>query len=74
MLAGFGAAHYQPAAEELFIVQFFHGALRFLNSLHLHKGKPFRALVVPVTYDFGILDVPDSVEQLEKIALGCIER
>ena len=41
MLAGFGAAHYQPAAEEFLIVQFFHGAFRFLDGLHLHKGKPF---------------------------------
>src|SRR6266496_4579598 len=27
-----------------------------------------------VTYDFRILDVSDSVEQLKKIALGCVER
>lgn len=74
MLAGFGAAYYQSAAEEFLIVQFFDGAFRFLNGLHLYKGKPFRALVVPITYDFRILDVPDSVEQFEKIALGCVER
>jgi hypothetical protein len=29
---------------------------------------------VAITHDLGILDVPDSVEQFEKIALGCVER
>src|SRR6266550_1381571 len=74
MLAGFGAAHYQPAAEKFLIVQFFHGPLRFLDGLHLHKGKPFRALVMAIAYDLRILNVSDSVEQFKKIALGCVER
>jgi hypothetical protein len=74
MLAGFGAAHYQPAAEEFLVVQFFHGPFRFLNSLHLYKRETFRALVMAVTYNFRILNVSDSVEQLKKIAFGCVER
>jgi len=41
MLARFGAAHYQPAAEEFLIVQFFHRAFRFLNGLHLYKRETF---------------------------------
>ena len=41
MLAGFGAAYYQPAAEEFLIVQFFHGALRFLDGLHLYECETF---------------------------------
>ncbi len=39
MLVGFRAAHDQPAAEELLVVQFLHCALCFLNGLHLHKCK-----------------------------------
>jgi len=74
MLAGFCAAYYQPAAEEFLIVQFFHGALRFVDGLHLYKRKTFRALVVAVTYDFRILNVSDAVEQFKQIALGCVER
>ena len=41
MLAGFGAAYYQPAAEEFLIVQFFHRPFRFLNGLHLYKRETF---------------------------------
>ena len=73
MLAGFGAAHYQPATEEFLVVQFFHGAFCFLDALHLHKSKTFRALVVPVTYDLRILHVSDAVEQFKEIALSCVE-
>jgi hypothetical protein len=29
---------------------------------------------VAVAYNLGILDVSNSVEQFEKIALGCVER
>jgi hypothetical protein len=73
MFAGLGAAHYQPASEEFFIVQFFHGAFRFLDGLHLHKSKTFRALVVAVAYDLRILHMPHAVEQFKEIALGGIE-
>jgi len=41
MLSGFRTAYYQPAAEEFLIVQFFHGAFRFVDSLHLYKRKTF---------------------------------
>jgi len=74
MLIGFCPAHDQPAAKEFFVVQFLHGAFRFLDGLHLYKGETFRALVVPVTYDLGILHVPHSVEQFKQIALGSVER
>jgi len=74
MLSGFSAAYHQPAAEEFLVVQFFHGALRFVDGLHLYERKTFRALVVAVTYNFGILNVSDAVEQFKQIALGCVER
>jgi hypothetical protein len=74
MLAGFCAAYNEPAAEEFFVMQFLHGAFCFLDCLHLHEGKTFRALVMPVTYDLGVLNVSDTVEQFEEIALGSIER
>ena len=41
MLAGFGAAYYQPAAEEFLVVQLFHGASRFVDGLHLYERKTF---------------------------------
>ena len=74
MLAGFGAAHYQPATEEFLVVQFLHSAFRFLDGLHLHKRKTFRALVVPIAYDLCVLHVSNAVEQVEEIALGGVER
>jgi hypothetical protein len=74
MLVGFCPAHDQPAAEEFFVVQFLDGAFRFLDGLHLHKGKTLRALVVPVAYDLGILHVPYSVEQFKQIAFGSVKR
>ena len=55
-------------------MQFFHGAFCFLDGLHLNKGKPFGTLVVPITYYFGVLHVSDTVEELEQIALGRVER
>ena len=73
MLARFRAAHHQLAAEEFFVVQFLDGALRFLDGLHLHKGEPFGALVMPITYDLCVLHMTDAVEQLEEIALRGVE-
>ena len=74
MFARFRAAHDQLAAEEFFVVQFVHGAFRFVDRLHLHEGEAFRALVVPIAHDFGVLHVADAVEQLEEIALRRVER
>ena len=54
-------------------MQLLYGALRFLDGLHLDKGKTFRALIVPVTYNLGVLDVTDAVEQFEEIAFRGIE-
>ena len=73
MLARFRAADHELAAEEFFIMQFLHSALRFLDGLHLHEGKSLRALVVPVTYDLRVLDVPNAVEQFEQVAFGRVE-
>jgi hypothetical protein len=55
-------------------VQFVHSALGFLDGLHLNKRKAFRALVVPIAYDLCVLDVSNTVEQVEEIALGGVER
>lgn len=74
MLIGFRAAHNEPATEEFLVVQFLHSAFRFLDGLHLHKRKTFRALVVPIAYDLCVLHVSNAVEQVEEIALGSVER
>ena len=74
MLVGFRAAHNEPAAEEFLVVQFLHRAFRFLDGLHLHKRKTFRALVVPIAYHLRIVHVSDAIEQFEEIALGRVKR
>ena len=74
MLIGFGAAYYESATEEFLVVQFIYGAFRFLDGLHLHKRKTFRALVMAVAYDLCVLHMSNAVEQFEEIALGGIER
>jgi len=74
MLIGFRAAHNEPATEEFLVVQFLHGAFRFLDGLHLHKRKTFRALVVPIAYDLCVVHVANAIEQVEEIALGGVER
>jgi hypothetical protein len=73
MLIGFRAAHNEPATEEFLVVQLLHCAFRFLDGLHLHKRKTFRALVVPVAYNLCVLHVANAVEQVEEIALGGVE-
>jgi hypothetical protein len=62
MLAGFRAADHEFAAEEFFVVQFLHRSFRFFDGLHLHKGETLGALVMPVTYDLGVLHVADAIE------------
>jgi hypothetical protein len=74
MLIGFGTAHHEPATEKFLIVQFVYCAFCFVNGLHLHKREAFRALVVPIAYDFSVLHVSNAGEQLEEIALGGVER
>jgi hypothetical protein len=73
MLIGFRTAHNQPATKKFLVVQFLHGAFRLVDSLHLHKRKTLRALIVAIAYDLGVLHVSDAVEQFEKIALGSVE-
>jgi len=74
MLIGFRAAHNEPAAEKFLVVQFFHRAFCFLDGLHLHKRKTFRALVVPIAYNLCVLHVSNAVEQIKEIALGGVKR
>jgi hypothetical protein len=73
MLIGFRAAHDEPATEKFLVVQLLHRAFRFLYGLHLHKRKTFRALVVSIAYDLGVLHVSNTVEQVKEIALGGVE-
>jgi hypothetical protein len=73
VLIGFRAAYNEPATEEFLVVQFLHSALRFLDGLHLHKRKTFRALIVPIAYDLCVLHVANAVKQVEEIALGGVE-
>ena len=73
VLIGFRAAHNEPATEEFLVVQFLYSAFRFLDGLHLHKRKTFRALVVPIAYDLCVLHVANAVEQVEEITLGGVE-
>ena len=73
MLIGFRAAYDESPTEKFLVVQFFYRAFRFLNGLHLNKRKTFRALVVPIAYDFCVLHVSNAVEQFEKVALGGVE-
>jgi hypothetical protein len=74
VLIGFRAAHNEPATEEFLVVQFLYSAFRFLDGLHLHKRKTFRALVVPIAYDLCVVHVANAIEQVEEIALGGVER
>jgi hypothetical protein len=74
VLIGFRAAHNEPATEEFLVVQFLHRAFRFLDGLHLHKCKTFRALIMPIAYDLRVLYVSNAVEQFEEIALGSVKR
>ena len=73
MLAGLGAADYQLATEKLLVVQFVDGPLRFLDGLHLDESKTFRALIVAIADNLGVLNVSNPVEQFEEIALGSVE-
>ena len=74
MLIGFRAAHNEPATEKFLVVQFLHSPFRFLDGLHLHKCKTFRALVVPIAYDLCVMHVANAIEQVEEIALAGVER
>jgi len=62
MLIGFRAAHNEPATEKFLVVQFLHGAFRFLDGLHLYKRKTFRALVMPIAYDLCVTHVANAIE------------
>ncbi len=55
-------------------MQLRHGPLRFFDREHLHKGEAFRALIMFVGHDLGVLHLADAVEELEEIALGRFER
>ena len=74
MLIGLRAAHHQPSTEKFLVMQFLHGSFGFVDGLHLHKRKTFRALIVPIAYDLCVLHVSNAVEQVEEIALGGVKR
>ena len=74
MFARFRAADYEFAAEEFLIVQFRYRALCFIHRQHLHESETFRALVMLVSHDFGVLHFPDAIKELEQIALRRVER
>ncbi len=74
MLSGFGATDHELASEKLLVVQFLNGAFRLVDRLHLHEGKALRPLVVPVAYDLRVLNVSNTVKQLEEIALRGVKR
>ena len=73
VFARLGSADHEFAAEEFLVVQFFDCALGFVDRLHRDEGETFRALIVAIAHDLGVLNVADAVEELEQIALGCIE-
>ena len=73
MFARFRAADHELSAKELFVMQFRHGALRFVYRQHLHEGETFRALIVFVSHDLGVLHLPNTVEELKQIALRRVE-
>lgn len=74
MLDRFRAAHYELATEKLLIVELAHCPLRFFDGLHLHEGKPLRALIMFVAHNLGVLDMADAVKEVEQIALRRVER
>jgi hypothetical protein len=69
MLTRLRAADHELATKELFVVQFLDGTFRFLDRLHLHESETFGPLIVTVTYDLGVFDMANAVEQLEEITL-----
>ena len=73
MTLGLCAAYDQFAAEELLVMQFVDCPLRFLDRLHLDEGESFRAFVMLVGHDLGVLHLADTVEEFEEVALGCFE-
>ncbi|MEY2546148.1 MAG: hypothetical protein QOG48_1265 [Verrucomicrobiota bacterium] len=73
VFARFRAADHELAAEKFLVVQFRDGAFGFVDGLHLHEGESFRALVVAIAHDLGVLHMADAVEELEEIALGRVE-
>ena len=74
MLRRFSTADHELAAKEFLVVQFFNRPFCFVDGLHLNESETFGALVVSVADYFCILDVTDSVKELEEIALGGVER
>lgn len=74
MFARFRAADDKLPPEELLVVQLADGAFRFVDREHLHEGKTFRALIVFVSHDFGVLHFAHAVEELEEVALRRIKR
>ena len=61
----------RAATEEFLVVHFFHRAFGFLDGLHLHKRKTFRALVMPIAYGTScVLHVSNAIELEEITSAG----
>jgi hypothetical protein len=68
-----GTADHELAAHEFFVVEFCDGALGLIHRLHLHEGETLRAHVVAIHNDLDVLNRAHAIEEIEQIALGCIE-
>jgi len=65
VFARFGAADYELAPEEFLIVQFLNRAPGFIDRLHLDESETLGALIVAIAHHLGVLDMADSVKELE---------
>ena len=73
MLRGFCTADNQLAAKEFLVVQLCDRPFGFLDRLHLNERETLGALVMPVTYHLGVLDVANAIKELEKVTFRGIE-
>ena len=74
LIAVLSAADDQLTRHEFFVVQFLHCAFGFVRGLHLYKGKTLGPLGLFVRDNLHSHNLPNSVEQLRKIALRGVER
>ena len=72
--AAFRAADDEFASKKLLVVQFRHGAFRFLDCGHDNETKSLRFLIVLVSDNLGVLHRADAAEELEQIAFRRIKR
>ncbi len=73
VVVGFGAADYEFAAHEVFVMELGDGAAGFVDGKHGDEGEAFGFLRVFVAYDLGVLDLAYAVEEIEEIAFRGVE-